>query len=109
VGFVLIKQQVFAKTCEPMLAAAQFYRDKTRELGLSKLECILIYMCKCVNKEEGTENKILYIQYYRVLNIELQETKKALKEFFDANKKKKAAKAAEEEKALVVPERKDDE
>lgn len=92
-----------------MLAAAQFYKDKTRELGLSKLECILTHMCKCVNKDEGTENKILYVQYYRILNIELQEAKKALKELFDANSKNKDAKEAEEEKALVVPERKDEE
>jgi len=64
-----------------MKKSALHYMDITTGLGLPKLATILRHMGKCVCSDEGTPNKILYVQFFRILSMELTETRNALKKY----------------------------
>ncbi len=91
-----------------MYKAAYQYKEQVEQLGLLKLAAIFRNMAECVNKASGNQNKILYIQYYRLVNLELKETKEALKKLREERKsefEKKQEVVAETE--FVVPSRRD--
>ena len=62
---------MFAKEFENMQKAALVHVNTLRNLGLTRLSNLLTHMAACVDNKDGKGNKILYLQYCRLLNIEL--------------------------------------
>lgn len=55
-----------------MFDAADMHIDLAKEMGLDRIAFIMEYMVKTVTYEtDDPPNLILYVQYYRILVIEL--------------------------------------
>lgn len=50
------------------------------------MSAIFKFMGESVSKTQKNQNKILYVQYYKVITEELSETRNALKIFKEENK-----------------------
>lgn len=99
-----------------MNKAAKDYFAITEELSLPKLALTLKYMAESVDKTLGKDNKILYIQFYKELDMALKETRLALQQFEQDHKEKLVPNAEDpdsakleaiQEEVFVVPDRKD--
>lgn len=85
-GFKTIKKVLFSRPVKPMFEAALGVKQTATELKLQRLALILKYMGDCVDTEQGKDNKILYLQFFRILDMNLKEVRVALQEFIDNNK-----------------------
>lgn len=62
-----------------MCKAAAYYQKVTQELGLDKMSVICGNMVKSVDESDAQHmNKTLYLQYYRLMSLELGIARKEL-------------------------------
>jgi repressor of nif and glnA expression len=76
-GFTGIKKVLYTNDRVVMFDAAHKQLGCTKLVGLPRLAFILNYMQKTVSEQEFKSDKdfIMYLQYYRVLFIELKNTR----------------------------------
>ena len=78
---------MFSKDSEVMLNAATKHVNAIRNLGLTRLSTLLNHQALSVKSTQG--NTLLFIQYCRILNIELQKTRDEFKKIYQESAEEK--------------------
>lgn len=77
-GFTEVSRCMFNKDPQAMLNAVSKHVNTINTLGLTRLSCVLNNQANCIQITQG--NQLLYVQYCRILNIELQKTRDEFKQ-----------------------------
>lgn len=78
---------MFSKDSEVMLNAATKHVNTLRNLGLTRLSTLLNHQALSVKSTQG--NTLLFIQFCRILNIELQKTRDEFRRIYQESEEEK--------------------
>ena len=86
-GFTEVSKAMFSKDSEVMLNAVTKHVTTLRNIGLTRLSALLNHQALSVKSSQG--NTLLFIQYCRILNMELQKTRDEFKKIFQESVEEK--------------------